>query len=141
MRAVGRGVSGGGGRKPSAEGDAEHGQACAVPPGVTHRRDSDGAGRAVEQAFGDTPGEDPAHRATVAGADDDQVGPLALGQLVQAVRGRGRSHDLDPDVGQVEALAHRLKCLFTLSRTTSSMIARYWAWPTLSGGHRAQARG
>ena len=68
----------------------------------------------MEQAFGNAPGENPAHRTAVAGADDDQVGRLALGQGVQAAGGRGRSHDLGPDVGQVEALAHRLQRPFTL---------------------------
>ena len=68
----------------------------------------------MEQAFGDAPGENPAHRTTVARSRRRSGRPPRARPWRAGRARRGRRHDLDPDVRQVEALAHRLQRPFTL---------------------------
>ena len=61
---------------------------------VAARRDADGARRAVKQGETDAAGEDLADAPMTRGADQDQVRPDLLGQLVQAARRRAARRGL-----------------------------------------------
>lgn len=75
-----------------AEGDADGLRQLILLHAV--RGDRDGAGRPGQQSRGGRAGQDPAAGAAVARPDDEQAGAIALGGLVQRLRGARADQDL-----------------------------------------------
>ena len=90
----GRG-DGGVGLVGAVVGDADPADRLVGARAVAVRDDRDGARRAVQQPLAGAPRGDAAQPAGVRGADDDDLGVLGLGEVVEGMRGRGVGRDPD----------------------------------------------